>query len=251
MIEKLASTKWGAPLKNGNAKPNYSPEPDRCQEARSTFPSTTCAHSEARQLSREGDLGELAGAVLNTAESCSVRGGLNHRKASKSRKGGIDARIDAALPAVDLLAHRACRAPSRWNRSGLEPWRPDTPSNHLCRGRAAQPAAGARSGKARRRPRGSRGDTRLERFPSPRTLLRRLRQGRGLSHGESTPVEGGHRVHHDRREGFRSLRGSFLCGTAHRDRAGGEFLCSRCRAPDRRARHERCRTCAGHTPLLL
>src|ERR1700722_1191280 len=214
MIEKLASTKWGAPLKNGNAEPNYSPEPDRCQEARSTFPSTTCAHSEARQLSREGDLGELAGALLNTAESCSVRGGLNHRRASKSRKGGIDARIDAALPVVDLLAHRARRPSPRRNRSCLEPWRPDSPSTHLCRGRPAPPATRPRVGQARHRPRGSRGDARLERFPSPRTLLRRLRHGRGLPYGEPAPVGGGHRVHHDRRERFHSVRGSFLCGAA-------------------------------------
>ena len=48
-----------------------------------------------------------------------------------------------------------------------------------------------------------------------------------------------------------SLRGSFLCGASHRDRAGGELLRSRCRASDRRGRHEGCRARAGHAPLLL
>ncbi len=41
------------------------------------------------------------------------------------------------------------------------------------------------------------------------------------------------------------------CGAARRDRAGGEFLHSRCRPPDRQGRHEGCRTRAGHAPLLL
>jgi hypothetical protein len=164
---------------------------------------------------------------------------------------GSNARIDATLPLVDLLAHRSRRASSRRNRSGLKSRRPDSPSYHLYGSRAAQPAAGACLGQARRRLRRSRGDARMERFPSSRTLLWRLRHGRGLPHGESSAVGGRHGLHHERRAGLHPLRRPFLRHAAHRDCAGRKLLRSCCGASDRCGGHERCQARPRHKPLLL